>query len=145
MPSNYLRRNDDGMIDGAHGKVAIGITTDPELFMNAPIMKDPFKGDGVKHAICRTSQGVMEVKDGQISDHGANGGIITNGLLIDVWIESGKLKICKDSAWKIHLEQMCEINLLYDESGEMLEYFFAMAFTATQKKIVRFEISGDFV
>ena len=140
------------MIDGAHGKVAIGITTNPELFMNAPIMQHPFKGDGVKHAICRTSEGVMENKNGIITDSGANGGIITNGLLIDVWIESGKLKICKDSAWKIHLEQMAECDLLYsedddnnDRNNNMLDYYFAMAFTATQKKIVKFEISGDFV
>ena len=135
------------MIDGAHGKVAIGITTNPELFMNAPIMQHPFKGKGVKHAICRTSEGVMEVKDGEIYERGADGGIITNGLLIDVWIEGGQLKICKDSAWKIHLEQMCECDLLYskDEDGVMLDYYFAMAFTATQKKIVKFEISGDFV
>ena len=133
------------MIDGAHGKVAIGVTTNPELFMNAPIMKHPFKGDGVTHAICRTSEGVMEVRNGKVSDHGAHGGIITNGLLIDVWIEGSKLMICKDSAWKIHLEQMCEVDLMYDSNGNMMEYYFAMAFTATQKKIVKFEISGDFV
>ena len=132
VQSNSLRQND--------GKIAIGVTTNPELFLNLPMMAHPFNGDGVRHAIWRTSEYLLEAKYGKTKEHSLIGGEITTGLLINVWIEGGKLKMCKDSTQK-----MCEIDLLYDESGNMLDYYFAMAFTTTPKMIFKFKISGDFV
>ena len=132
-----MRRDDDGK----YGNVAIGVTTNPEMFMNAGIKDHPFKGKCVKHAICRINHEgrVMVVKDGKIKERNDNAGSSVNDL-ISLWIGNGKLKVYQKGDIA-----MCEEDLRSDLDGNMLNYYFAMTFTATQKKRVRFEISGDFV
>eukprot|EP01083_Nonionella_stella_P296912 1008516_1 len=82
VPSNYLER----IKDDSYGKIIIGVTTNPESFMNASIAEQPFGRCDVKHmhAIGRVSNGIIIVENGKAKDIEVDGGIMKD-LIFDIW------------------------------------------------------------
>eukprot|EP01083_Nonionella_stella_P154341 497218_1 len=137
VPSNYLDRK-----DADHGEIIFGVTTHPDLFFNTPPMQHPFKHVGAAHVIYRASKSdvLIEVIRGktQSKAHIMSPNCSATKGAFDIWIEDHVLRIGRVNGALLTKDK--GVNILVN-----MDYYFAMAFTATDKKIISFEISGDFV
>ena len=156
MPSNHLEIKKTADTDG---EMVIGVTTDPEVFMNAPIDdSEPFVnriGISEYHGIFRTNGWISFGDGGGIN---AFGGPLIEGLTMDIWI--GVIESFGDRDECVNIfkvaqsgtilkkddeRDMLGYKLKEDENGNLLDYYLAIGWTVTNKKIVKFELSGDFV
>lgn len=154
MPTQLLELKVTADVDG---EMMIGVTTDPEEFMNRKQSDDIefYDAESGHHEVFRTNHWI------KMSNGGLNafGGPLIEGLTMDIWI--GSIEHFSDRDNCVQIYKVAENNRILrkgdrnrdmlgyllrdDENGNVMDYYLAIAWTATNKKIVRFEISSEFV
>eukprot|EP01084_Bolivina_argentea_P164740 286367_1 len=117
-------------------RCAIGITSNPEIFLKVNEDELPFVNKCVESSIWWENEHIYAYKNGNTGTHDVN--TIWYGFemfnTFEVYVESNRFKVDK-----LGSNVYC-----HDQFEEDVDYYFAMAFTVNSDTAVEFEITGDF-